>query len=108
MLFRSYQAAFSAAAAEANIDMMAEYDFKNPTALKRLVGNGVKLHAYSNDIMKAAQTAAFEFYAEEADKNPSFRKIYEPWLKFRTDIMLWHRFAETTYNNFVLNNPIKS
>jgi TRAP-type mannitol/chloroaromatic compound transport system substrate-binding protein len=58
--------------------------------------------------MKAAQTAAFEFYAEEADKNPSFRKIYEPWLKFRTDIMLWHRFAETTYNNFVLNNPIKS
>ena len=52
--------------------------------------------------------AAFEFYAEEAEKNPSFKKIYEPWLKFRSDIMVWHRFAETTYSNFVLNNPIKS
>jgi TRAP-type mannitol/chloroaromatic compound transport system substrate-binding protein len=104
---KEYQAAFSAAAAEANIDMMAEYDFKNPTALRRLVGNGVKLHAYSQDIMKAAQTAAFEFYAEEAEKNPSFRKIYEPWLKFRSDILVWHRFAENTYSNFVFNNPIK-
>lgn len=104
---KDYQAAFAAAAAEANIDMMAEYDFKNPTALRRLVGNGVKLHAYSNEIMRAAQTAAFEFYAEEAEKNPSFRKIYEPWLKFRSDIMVWHRFAESTYSNFVLNNPVK-
>src|SRR3954453_9836308 len=41
-----YKAAFEAAAAEANVDMMAEYDFKNPTALRRLVGAGVKLHAY--------------------------------------------------------------
>jgi len=104
---KEYQAAFAAAAAEANIDMMAEYDFKNPTALKRLVGNGVKLHAYSTDIMKAAQTAAFEFYAEESEKNPAFRKIYEPWLKFRSDILVWHRFAENTYSNFVFNNPIK-
>ena len=105
---KDYQAAFAAAAAEANIDMMAEYDFKNPTALRRLVGNGVKLHAYTPDILRAAQTAAFEFYAEEADKNPSFRKIYEPWLKFRNDIITWHRFAESTYNNFVLSNPIKT
>jgi TRAP-type mannitol/chloroaromatic compound transport system substrate-binding protein len=35
---KDYQAAFEAAAAEANIDMMAEYDFKNPQALRRLVG----------------------------------------------------------------------
>ncbi len=104
---KEYQAAFAAAAAEANIDMMAEYDFKNPTALKRLVGNGVKLHAYSTDIMKAAQTAAFEFYAEESEKNPAFRKIYEPWRKFRSDILVWHRFAEHTYSNFVFNNPVK-
>ena len=104
---KDYQAAFAAAAAEANIDMMAEYDFKNPTALRRLVGNGVKLHAYSIEIMKAAQEAAFDLYAEEAEKNPSFRKIYDSWQKFRSEIMLWHRFAEQTYANFVLNNPVR-
>jgi TRAP-type mannitol/chloroaromatic compound transport system substrate-binding protein len=85
--------------------MMAEYDFKNPPALKRLVGNGVKLHAYPTEMLKAAQNAAFELYAEEADKNPAFRKMYEPWKKFRADVMLWHRFAEHTYSNFVYNNP---
>ena len=101
---KEYQAAFAAAAAEANVDMMAEYDFKNPTALRRLVGQGVKLHAYPTEMLKAAQDAAFDLYAEEAEKNPSFKKIYEPWLKFRNEVMLWHRFAEQTYNSFVLNN----
>lgn len=104
---KDFQAAFAAAAAEANIDMMAEYDFKNPTALRRLVGNGVKLHAYSTEIMKAAQEASFDLYAEEAEKNPAFRKIYDSWQKFRSEIMLWHRFAEQTYANFVLNNPVR-
>lgn len=101
---KEYQAAFAAAAAEANIDMMAEYDFKNPTALRRLVGQGVKLHAYPVEVMRAAQDAAFDLYAEESEKNPAFRKIYESWSKFRGEVMLWHRFAEQTYANFVLNN----
>jgi TRAP-type mannitol/chloroaromatic compound transport system substrate-binding protein len=102
---KEYQAAFEAAAAEANIDMMAEYDFKNPKALKSLVSKGVQLHAYSTDIMKAAQKAAFELYDEEAAKNPAFKKIYVPWRAFREELTLWHRVAELTYTNFAANNP---
>ncbi|NBW79480.1 MAG: ABC transporter substrate-binding protein [Betaproteobacteria bacterium] len=105
---KEYQAAFEAAAAEANLDMMAEYDFKNPTALRRLVGNGVKLHAYTTDMMKKAQDAAFDLYAEESAKNPSFKKIYESWRKFRGDILVWHRVAEQTYSTFAFNNPPKN
>ena len=56
---KEYQAAFEAAAAEANIDMMAKYDFKNLAALERLVKNGVKLHAFSNDILRGAMKAAY-------------------------------------------------
>ncbi len=104
---KEYQAAFEAATAEANIDMMAEYDFKNPPALLRLVASGVKLHAYSNELMKAAQDAAYDIYAEESAKNPAFRKMFESWNKFRGDVMLWHRFAENTCANFVYNNPPK-
>ncbi len=40
---KEYQEAFQAAAYEANVTMMAEYDHKNPAALRRLVGQGVKL-----------------------------------------------------------------
>ena len=83
----------------------SEYDFKNPPALRRLVGGGTKLHAYPVEMMKAAQNAAFDRYEEESSKNPAFRKMYEPWKKFRAEIMLWHRFAENTYSNFVLNHP---
>src|SRR5881397_1878090 len=50
---KEYQAAVEAACYEANLDMMAQYDFKNPQALQRLVKNGVKLHAFSPEIMKA-------------------------------------------------------
>ena len=37
---KEYQAAFEAAAAEANIDMMAEYDFKNPASAAPAGGRG--------------------------------------------------------------------
>ena len=102
---KEYQAALEAACYEANLDMMAEYDFKNPPALVRLVKNGVKLHAFSPEIMRAAHKASFELYEEEALKNPSWKKIYEPWKKFRQDEFLWHRVAEQTLNTFLLSNP---
>src|SRR5690349_7565195 len=102
---KEYQAAVEAACYEANIDMMAQYDFKNPPALVRLVKNGVKLHAFSSEIMKAAHKAAFDMYEEEAAKNASFKKIYEPWKKFRQDEFLWHRVAEQSLTTFLLNNP---
>jgi len=98
---KEYQAALEAACYEANTDMMAEYDFKNPQALQRLVKNGVKLHAYSPEIMRAAYKASFELYEEEATKNPAWKKIYEPWKKFRDEEFLWHRVAEQTLVNFL-------
>ena len=102
---KEYQAAVEAACYEANIDMMAEYDFKNPKALQSLVKNGVKLHAFSPDIMRAAHKTSFELYEEEAAKNPSWKKIYEPWKAFRRDAFLWHRVAEQTLTTFLLTNP---
>ena len=84
---------------------MAEYDFKNPQALQRLVKNGVRLHAYSTELMRAAQKASFELYEEEAGKNPAWKKIYEPWKKFRNDEFLWHRVAEQTLVQFMYSNP---
>jgi TRAP-type mannitol/chloroaromatic compound transport system substrate-binding protein len=103
---KEYQAAIEAACYEANTDMMAKYDFKNLDALERLVKNGVKLHSFSNAILLAAQKASHELYEEESAKNPSWKKIYEPWKKFREREFLWHRAAEHTYSSFAYSNPL--
>jgi TRAP-type mannitol/chloroaromatic compound transport system substrate-binding protein len=75
----SLRQAFEVATAEANQLMLAQYDAKNPPALLRLVGQGVKLHPYPKDVMLAARRATFELYEEEAKANPDFAAIYRPW-----------------------------
>ncbi len=96
-----YQEAFRAAAYEANVGMMASYDDKNPQALARLLGNGVKLETYSDDILKAAHKAAFDLYNEEAAKNPAWAKIFAPWDKYRKTQNAWFSVAEAKMDRFL-------
>jgi TRAP-type mannitol/chloroaromatic compound transport system substrate-binding protein len=100
----SYKEAFEVATAEANLHMLAQYDAKNPAALGRLLRAGAKLHPFPKDIMVAALKVANQLYAEEAAKNPAFKKIYEPWSRFRNDQFQWFRVAELSYANFTFNN----
>jgi TRAP-type mannitol/chloroaromatic compound transport system substrate-binding protein len=81
--------------------MTAQYDTKNPPALRKLVGGGALLRAFPRPVMEAAYKAAFELYGELSAKSPHFKRIYEPWLKFREDQYLWFRVAENTFDNFV-------
>ncbi len=97
----SYRQAFETACMEANLNMLAAYDTKNPQALKRLVADGVQLHAYPNDVMAAAQKIAFELYEEEAARNPIFKKIYSQWKDFRAAEIEWFKLAEAGYTNFI-------
>ena len=97
---KSYQAAFEVAAAEANVKMLADYDAKNPAALGRLLKSGAKLKAFSKPIMDACFKAANDVFEEEAAKNPEFKKIYEPWKRFRNDEFQWFRVAEQAYAQY--------
>ncbi len=96
----AYQALFTAAAAEVNSQMLADYDAKNPLALMRLVKQGVQLHPFPPDMMTAARKIAFQLYEEEARKNPAFKRIYGPWKKFRDNEIQWFRVAEAAYASF--------
>ena len=51
--------------------------------------------------MQAAYKAAFEIYDDLAAKNPKWKKIYDPWSKFREEEYLWFRVSENTFENFV-------
>lgn len=103
---KAYQVAFEVACAEANLDMQAKYDVQNIQGLKKLIANGVQLRPFPKDVMVAAQKTAFAMYDEIAAENAKFRKIYEPWNRFRQDVQLWWRVAEFAYDQFVLTNPV--
>ncbi|QLQ24296.1 MAG: TRAP transporter substrate-binding protein [Dechloromonas sp.] len=98
---KEYQEAFQAAAYEANVTMMAEYDHKNPGSLSRLLQNGVKLQAYSPEILNAAYDAAQQLYADESAKNPAFKKIYTEFDKYRKTQNAWFSVAEFRMDGFL-------
>ena len=95
-----YKAALQSACAEAYTDTLARYDAVNPAAIRRLVAGGAQLRPFSRDIMAACYKAAHQLYDETAAKNANFKKVYEPWKKFRDDEYLWFRISENSYENF--------
>ena len=98
---KEYQEAFQAAAFEANVTMMAEYDHKNPAALAKLIQSGVKVREFSSEILKATAKAAQDLYADEAGKNPEFRKIYTEYDKYRRTQSAWFSLAERRMDGFL-------
>ncbi len=102
-----YQRYFSVAAYESNMNMLAKYDALNGTALKEILSGGkIQLKVYPDEVMIAAQKAAFELYDENAASTPIFKEIYEPWKVFRADIYGWNKTNEYSFANFAYNNPL--
>ncbi|WP_017299467.1 TRAP transporter substrate-binding protein [Nodosilinea nodulosa] len=97
----AYQQALKTAASEAHVNIMARYDALNPGALDSLLGQGVNLKPFSDDIMTAAQTTSFDLYEELASKDESYRKVYDAWKKFREGSNRWFSTAELSFNEFV-------
>ena len=100
-LSAEYKGIVTACASHAHVIMQARYDEQNPAALKRLVGSGTQLRAMPRPIMDAAFKAANDVYAELNAKNPNWKKVYEDWVKFRADEVLWFRVSEREFDNFM-------
>ncbi len=96
-----YQVAIQTAAAESNLLMLARYDARNNAALQSLLGKGVQLRAFSNEIMRAAEDAANALYDEFSQKDADFKSIYEQWKGFRDTLQQWHSAIETVYMSYV-------
>ncbi len=100
-LSKEYQSILEAACWEANTWMVAKYDAQNPAALKRLIGGGTQLRAFSREILVAAYKASLEVYKEASEKSPAFAKIYQSMVKFRDEQLLWFRVAEKGFDDFM-------
>lgn len=93
-LSSDYKAMVEAACAEANVRMLAKYDSRNPPALRRLVTAGAELRSFPNEVTAEGYKRSHELFDEIAATNTTFRKIYEPWRRFRADEVLWWRITE--------------
>ena len=99
------KAIVKAAGAVAAADMTAKYGALNPIALKRLVASGTKLKMFPKPVMDAGFKASMEVYEEHRAKSPEFKKIYDDMRAFQRDQILWNRFSEFPYNQYM--NTVK-
>ena len=81
--------------------MQAKYDGRNPKALKELVGAGAKLHPFPDEVLALAYKESMKLYAEISAKNPTWKKVYDDYSKFRADSNQWFRFTEARYDTFM-------
>ena len=98
---KAYQEALEVACAEANVHMLARYDWRNTEALRKLVAAGAQLRPFPRPVMEACLKAAGELYEELAAKSPEFRKIFAAWSRARDEQYLWFRVAESSFDSFV-------
>ncbi len=99
------KAILDAATKVAAADMTAKYDAVNPLALKRLVGAKTQLKLFPKSVMDAGFKASMEVLAEHDAKSPEFKKIHQDMRAFQRDQILWNRFSECPYNQYV--NSVK-
>ncbi|MGQ4273598.1 TRAP transporter substrate-binding protein [Terrihabitans sp. B22-R8] len=99
---KTYQSLLGTAARAATVEMLAEYDYKNPAALNRLLASGAQLRPYPQDVMAASFKAAQEVYADITSKNAAFKKIYDSMVSFRADAFLYQQVAEYTFDTFMM------
>ncbi len=100
------QAIVEAAAAYANSDMLSKYDALNPTALKQLVAAKTKVLPFSQAVLEASYKASMEVFAENNAKSPEWKKIYEDMRNFQRDQVLWFRFAELRFDQFMASQKL--
>src|SRR6266478_5173101 len=98
---KHYQSVLEQAGHYANNWMMAKYDQSNPQALRRLLANGAKLHAFSPPIMEASLKAAKELHSEVAASNADFKKVYDSLTAFSNNGYQWFQVAEVGFDNFM-------
>jgi TRAP-type mannitol/chloroaromatic compound transport system substrate-binding protein len=82
----------------ANLDMLAEFTARNNQALETLVKkHNVQLKALPDPVLKKLRELSNEVVLELADKEPTAKKIYESFSRFRKQVISWEKVSEQAY-----------
>ncbi|PHS70623.1 MAG: ABC transporter substrate-binding protein [Methylophaga sp.] len=95
---KDLQAIISNAAMAENVRMLSEMEQKNMSALQELKERPkVKIHRFPDDVLAKLKMLTDETLAEEAAKNPEFKRIYEAYQAFRQQNDAWSDISENAY-----------
>lgn len=95
---KSEQALIEACALATNDSVSAEYNAKSTSALYDLVNkHGVTYHEYSDEIFTAMGVASKEVLEEVAESDAITKKVYESFMAFRKDALVWSEYSDASY-----------
>ena len=87
-----------AACAESVSWTLAEADAENGKVLRKMVEKQhVEMRRFPDDVIKKLYQITKEVMAEEAAKNPKFKKAYDSIVKFQKDFSYWMDYSEWSY-----------
>jgi len=72
-----------------NVETYVEGSAQQGPALERLRAKGVQFHRWSDDILERLHAAWHEVAAEEAERNPTFKKVFASYTAFRKSYEPW-------------------
>ena len=107
---KEYQQIFEMACTQAHVETQAKYDTRNPDALRRLVAAGALVRPFPRDISMTAWKVTNELFAELSATNPRWKKLFDHYMKYRDDQILWGRFSEGGFDSLmaaIRNNNAK-
>jgi TRAP-type mannitol/chloroaromatic compound transport system substrate-binding protein len=92
------QAIIKNAAMAENLQMFAEMEEKNLSALQELKDRpGIQLHRFPDDVLAKLKTLTDETLAEEAANDPKFKHVYDAYQAFRKNDDAWSDVSEKAY-----------
>jgi len=97
----TYKEIVAAAAAEANVLMLASYDAKNPAAYERLLEGGTDIRPFSDDILNAARRETNAYLDENAAADAEYAQLLESYRGYADASRRWFSTAEQAYTDFI-------
>ena len=73
--------------------LLAEGEALQFGAIERMKKNGAVIHRWPRELIDALRTSWSEVFAEEAAKDPMFRKVYDSYTSFRESYKIWRDLA---------------
>ena len=96
-----YKAIVEAASASVQTQLLAQYDTRNPAALKQMTAAGARLQPFPKAVLDAAFKAAMELGHELDASNPAWKKIHLDYRVFQRDQLAAARVIEAPYDAYL-------
>ncbi len=92
------KAIVDAASRMANQDMLDEYTARNNAALQELVNEyGVQVRRLPDEVLIRLHEISDEIYAEQAEKDENFKKVYTAYKAFAEGARNYHKISDQAY-----------